>query len=485
MDRIKHRTRDAAAKAGEWKDESRKKGKRLDNEEGWNGAGLCELELKIRMDVGLIGNMEEKKDREKLNFKIGNDTKGQSRITDGLKVKSVYGEITSEETLQKEVEAVNVIRKLPAREESVSQLDVSEYLVLLKALRINLPKGVLNPEVIMLSHNADIIKKAQDVVTDLESFKFQFNSIPRLGCRKVKNSLALKNNGNVLEMTMMIFFKKSKDSEKTLRAKWSENTSNTVCGFSFRHKYKTTAISAPALYATTQTRSWKHLKVGDNVANIGEGVTVNIKTIEEKEYRNESSLSPTSQNFGNFFQNPADEIECLKFFHELGEIGKDQKLRYTRNTKVEFGFLSGKLDFLADITDSNVNANAKGAERDKILIECKGTTGDMVGKLFTKPNNDSRRAQLDEKHEYCCQIQAYMYILNKSAEQTQGFTSNRAVMVIRHYHKNGENPRDFYWNFLEKNETLQQQIDELCAFCQEEVLACFLAVLNLIFQLEI
>ncbi|XP_056618045.1 uncharacterized protein LOC130432615 [Triplophysa dalaica] len=482
MDRIKHRTWDAAAKAGEWKEESRKKGKLLDNEEGWNGAGLCELELKIRMEVGLIGNMEEKKDREKLNFKIGNDTKGQSRITDGLKVKSVHGEITSEETSQKEVQAVNVIRKLPAREESVSQLDVSEYLVLLKALRINLPKGVLNPKVILLSQNADIIEKAQNVVKDLESFKLQFNSIPRLGCRKVKNSLALKNNGNVLEMTLMIFFRKSKDSEKTLRAKWSENTSNTVCRFGFRHKYKTTAISAPALYATRQTRSWKHLQVGVNVPNISKGVTVNIKTIEEKEYRSESTLSPTSQNFGNFFQNPADEIECLKFFHELGEIGRDQNLSYTRNTKVEFGFLSGKLDFLADITD---NANAKGAERDKILIECKGTTGDMVGKLFTKPNNDSRRAQLDETHEYCCQIQAYMYILNKSAEQTQGFTSNRAVMVIRHYHKNGENPRDFYWNFLEKNETVQQQIDELCAFCQEEVLACFLAVLNLIFQLEI
>ncbi|XP_057195687.1 uncharacterized protein LOC130557709 isoform X2 [Triplophysa rosa] len=483
MDHIKHRTQDGAAKAGEWKDERWKKGKRLDNKEGWNGAGLCELELKIRMEVGLTGNMEERKDREKQNFKIvGNDTKGQSRIIDGLKVKSGYGKIR---TLKKEVKAANVIMKLPAREESVSQLDVSEYLVLLKALRINLPKGVLNPKVIKLSHNANIIQKAQDIVKDLESFKLQFNCIPRLGCRKVKNSLALKNNGKVLEMTMMIFFKKIKDTEKTLRAKWRENTSNAVCGFSFRHKYKTTAISTPAMYATTQTRSWKHLEVGDNVANVSEGVAVNIKTIEEKEYHNESSLSQSSPKFGHFFQNPADEIECLKFFHELGEIGNEQKVRYTRYTKVDFGFLSGRLDFLADITDSKVNANAKGSERDKMLIECKGTAGDMVGKLFTKPNNDSRRAQLDEKHEYCCQVQAYMYILNKSAKQTQGFTSDRAVMVIRHYHKNGQNPRDFYWNFLEKNETVQQQIDELCAFCQEEVLACFLAVLNLIFQLEI
>lgn len=487
MEHIKHRTQDGPAKAGERKNESWKKGKRLDNKERRNDASLGELELKIRMEVGLIENKEERKDAEKRNFKmVGNDTKGQSRLVDGLNMKSGYGNITSEETLKKDIKEANVM-KLPAKEESVSQLDVSDYLVLLKALRITLPKGVLNPEVIKLSHNADIIQKAQDIVKDLESFKLQFNSIPRLGCREIKNSLALKNNGKVLEMTLMIFFEKSKNSDKALRAKWKENTSNTVCGFSFRHKYKTIAISTPAMYATTQTRSWKHLEVGDNLANVCEGVTVNIHDIENTQYRDESALWTTSsspEKFGKFFQNQADEIECLKFFHELGEMGNNLKVRYTRNTKLDFGFLSGRLDFLADITDSTVNGNAREGERDKIVIECKGTTGDMIGKLFTKPKSDSRRAQLNETHEYCYQVQAYMYILNKSAKQMQGFTSDRAVMVIRHYHKNAQEPRDFYWSFLEKNETVQEKIDELCAFCQEEVLACFLAVLNLIFQLE-
>lgn len=168
----------------------------------------------------------------------------------------------------------------------------------------------------------------------------------------------------------------------------------------------------------------------------------------------------------------------------MGEIGNNKRVSYTKNTKVDFGFLSGKLDFLAEVKDSRAYVKAKGTETEKMVIECKGTTGDMVGKLFTKPKNGGRRAQLNETHEYYYQVQAYMYILNKSAKQTQTFTSDRAVMVIRHYHRNGQEPRDFYWNFLEKNEAVQHRIDELCAFCQEEVLACFLAVLNLIFQLE-
>lgn len=452
--RVQHRE----ANTGEWKDEE----KQLNDKKGWNGAGLCDLELKIRMEVGL------------------------TRKIDGLKMTSGYRK-TSEETLRKETRGENVIMKQPTKEVNVSQLDITDYLVLLKALRINLPKGVLNPKILKLSHNADVIQKAQDIVKDLENFKLQFNSIPRLSCREIKNSLALKNNGKVLEMTIRIFFEKRKYSEKTLRAKWKENISNTVCGFRFRHKYKTIAISTPAMYATSRTRSWKHLEVGDDLANVCEGVKINICDIENREYRDESALwttPPSPERFGKFFQNPADEIECLKFFHESGEIGNNLRVRYTKNTKVDVGFLSGRLDFLADVTSSGVNGNAKGAGKDKIVIECKGTTGDMVGKLFTKPKNGSRRAQLNEAHDYCFQVQAYMYILNRSAKQTQAFTSDRAVMVIRHYHKNGQEPRDFYWNFLEKNEAVQQQIDELCAFCQEEVLACFLAVLNLIFQLE-
>ncbi len=74
----------------------------------------------------------------------------------------------------------------PVSNTITSGISVNDYLVLLKSLCINLPNGVLNQKVIRLSENAGIIQKAQDIVKQLENFKFQFNSIPRLGCRELR-----------------------------------------------------------------------------------------------------------------------------------------------------------------------------------------------------------------------------------------------------------------------------------------------------------
>ncbi|XP_052000625.1 uncharacterized protein LOC127656363 [Xyrauchen texanus] len=503
MEQNRHRLLHGEVKASAGKHKSWRNEKWLDRKEQWKGAGLCELELKIRMEGGLSGKMggKERVDGDKkVKYKTaGHATKRQSQTIDGLRMGSAGdGKINPEEMVQEELKGMwrnetpvkgnregNVIMSRLNKEESGGQLELSDYLVLLKSLRINLPNGVLNPKVIRLSQNADIVQRAQAIVKELENFKLQFNSTPRLGCREVKETLALKDKGKVLEITQMIFFEKQKDADEVLRAKWRENVSNTVCGFRLRDKYKTMAISTPAMYATTQTRCWRNLEVGDNLANISDGVTMKVHDIEKRDYCDESTLwtsSPCPKRFGKFFENLADEVECLKFFHELGETVKNKRVRYTRNSKVDFGFLSGRLDFLAEVTGSRANVKANGAESDKIVIECKGTTGDMVGKLFTKPKNGGRCAQLNETHQYCYQVQAYMYILNRVGKQTQAFTSDRAVMVIRHYHKNAQEPRDFYWNYLRKNEAVQQKIDELCVFCQEEVLACFLALLNLIFQ---
>ncbi|XP_048009573.1 uncharacterized protein LOC125243785 [Megalobrama amblycephala] len=524
MDTKKSRVWSTEAEAGARKDGRRKRENGLDRQKGCSN--VDEVELKIRMEVGLTGNTGGKNERRTQNQVLGHATKGQSQIKHLRVGVSGSGKTTSKEQMNNEAKGqsrnedllkkhVSVKRptkgpQLDVRADarvgsslkpgsghqsrvflqekaqpgsrlatssgtSPSGISVSDYQVLLKSLRINLPKGVLNPKVIRLSQNEGIIQKAQDIVKELENFKLEFNSIPRLGCRELKNSLSLKDNGKVLEITLMIFFEKREQSEANLRAQWKKNVSNTSCGFRFRDKYKTNPISTPTMYATTQTRSWRHLEVGDNLANISEGVTVNVRDIESKDYSDESALWTTSspQRFGKYFQNPGDERECLKFYHELHEIGTNKKVRYTKGNKVEFGFLSGRIDFLAEI---------KGEKREKMVIECKGTTGDMISKVFTKPKNGGRCAHLIETHDYCYQVQAYMYILNRVAKQTKGFTSDRAVMVIRHYHKNGQEPRDFYWNYLRKNEAIQQKIDELCVFCEEEVLACFLAVLNLVFQ---
>ncbi len=153
----------------------------------------------------------------------------------------------------------------------------------------------------------------------------------------------------------MIFFEKREDSEEALRSQWRKNVSNTSCGFRFRDEYQTKAISTPTMYAT-QTRSWRHLEVGDNLANISAGVTVNVRDIENRDYADESALWTTSspQRFGKYFQNPGDERECLKFYHELREIGTNMRVRYTKGNKVDFGFLSGRLDFLAEVTGKKV-----------------------------------------------------------------------------------------------------------------------------------
>jgi len=509
------------AEAGSGKDGEWKREKWLDRQKGLSN--VDELELKIRMEVGLTENTGGKNERQTQNQAFGHVTKGQSQIKHSRVRVSGSGKTTSKELL-KNKEAKGQWRKEDLLKEhvSVKRLDISshfsseadagvdssevfrlqskvslnekahpgsrlvtssstspsemwnenDYLVLLKSLQIDLPKGVLNPKVIRLSKNAGIIQKAQDIVKELENFKLQFNSIPRLGCRELKKSLSLKDNGKVLEITMMIFFEKSEVSKESLRAQWRKNVSNTSCGFRLRDKYQTTAISTPAKYATTQTRSMSQSKVGDNLANISEGVKVNIRDIENRDYCDESALWKTSspQSFGKYFQNPADERECLKFYHELQT---NRTVRYTKGNKVEFGFITGRLDFLADV---------KGEKGEKIVIECKGTTGDMIRKVFTKPKNGGRFAVLNETHEYCYQVQAYMYILNRVAKQTKGFISDRAVMVFRHYHKNGSEPRDFYWNYLRMNEATQQKIDELRVFCEEEVLSCFLAVLHLVFQ---
>ncbi|KAI4896883.1 hypothetical protein NFI96_009260 [Prochilodus magdalenae] len=368
---------------------------------------------------------------------------------------------------------------------SKQSLEIKDYLTLLKLLKINLPEGVLNPEVIIQSEDTNVIQDAQGIIKDLEDFKLKFIATPRLGCREVKHALNLKKKRNAPEITRIIFFESTKDSEQTLKERWKRNASNSGHGFRMRDRYKTTPISTPDMYATAQTRSWERLEPGKDFAKVTKGVGINVQDIVEMEFSDESSFRESSspQMFGNFFRNPADEKECLKFFHEQGDITSAyDQLTYTKGNKVEFGFLTGNLDFLAEARHKAGSAKSNMSSEpniDKIIIECKGTTGAMVGKLFTKPGNGGRQAQFIETHEYCYQTQAYMYIL-KHVKQTPATV--RAVMVVRHYHSDSSSSRDFYWNYLRKDHG--KQIDELKVYCQKEVLARFLAVLRLIFQKE-
>lgn len=385
----------------------------------------------------------------------------------------------------KRAQTGNKVRKTLLRTKSNQSFVVEDYLQLLKLLKIKLPQGVLTLEVIKHSTDPKVTRDAQDIVQDLEKFQLKFITNPRLGCREVKHALNLKTNGDAQEITRVIFFENTKDSETTLRTTWETNVSNTGHGFRMRDKYRTTPVSTPAMYATAETRSWRCFESGKDIARITNGVRVNVQELEKMEFCDESLINQAQsspQRFGRFLINPADEKECLKFFHELREMKIYEKLTYTKGNKVEFGFLTGNVDFLADARLKTGSAKSKESSTpitEKIIIECKGTTGDMVGKLFTKPHDGSRKAQFIETHEYCYQTQAYMYILKKVKSTPP---TVRGVMVVRHYHNDSSISKDFYWNYLKEDHT--KQIDALRVYCQKETLPRFLAVLCLIFQKE-
>ncbi|XP_041964073.1 uncharacterized protein LOC121721305 isoform X1 [Alosa sapidissima] len=466
------------------------------------GEGLVELTLQVRVE-GIpnqpsggdkktgTGRPAGSKGTNQRAGKAGCESSPGKALIKNRSLEKEGGDTKEEETkLKRRVKntAPAVAGKKPDRTDDLVS-DEKDYHHLLKLLRIKLPVGVLSPEVIKESQKQTCIRDAKSIVTDLENFKIQFCITPRLGCREVKRALALMNSGDALELTKIIFFEAKKDDDrKTLMEIWKRNSTSTGKGFRMQDRYTSTPISTPEMYSTAITRGWS-ASVHEGVKpTVTDGVRVNTKDMENMNYFDESILDESgSDRFGRFHQNKTDEIECLKFFHGLGVISSDrEKVRYTKGNKVECGFLTGRLDFLAKIPKSSgISGTGASGEDKRLVIECKGTTGDMVGKVFTKRQNGECQAQLIKSHEYCYQTQAYMYILNRDAALLRRPRSNRAVMVIRHYHRGGNSPQDFHWNYLQLDKDIQTDIEKLRAYCQRDVLACFLAVLDLIFQKEI
>ncbi|XP_007256934.3 uncharacterized protein LOC103046305 [Astyanax mexicanus] len=457
-----------------------------------NNTTVTDLELRLRIEkqsgdgskkvetaTGVVA-MAKEEDRRGRKTEGGNGKMIVQKEKEEKKKKQLFK--TRPKSTESGIQGQNEVKNKLTRTASKQSFSIEDYLKLLKLLKINLPNGVLNQKVIQHSADPNVIQDAQAIIKDLENFKIKFIASPRLGCREVKHALILKKRGNIQEITRIIFFENSKDSEKTLKENWEKNVSNTGHGFRIRDRYKTTPICTPTMYATAETRSWRRLEPGEDLARITDGKRVNVQELEKMEYSDESKFNqaqPNPQRFGHFSRNPNNEMECLKFFHEQKEItSKYEKLTYTKGNKVEFGFLTGNLDFLVEAKHKSTKPSTSHME--KIVIECKGTTGDMVGKLFTKPSNGSRQAQFIETHEYCYQTQAYMYILKRVMPAP---TAVRAVMVVRHYHSDSSRSRDFYWNYLKEDNT-KHQIDGLRIYCQEEVLARYLAVLSLIYQRE-
>lgn len=174
--------------------------------------------------------------------------------------------------------------------------------------------------------------------------------------------------------------------------------------------------------------------------------------------------------FGNPEDNRNNEKDCFRFFLNLKGLDIEN-VTYKREYKVESGFISGRLDFLLDIMNSA--ESSKTSLREKIIIECKGTKGDMVGDVFTLPHDEGHEVELNTSHEYYYQTQAYLHIMKKKLNPAPV----RAVMVVK-VTAEDTNPK-FYWGKVSDD---TEKIEELNDFCQQEALPRFLAVLNLIFQ---
>lgn len=324
-------------------------------------------------------------------------------------------------------------------EESVSAdeepepLSVDEYQTLLQLLKINLPEEALNPEVCERSTHRDVIKDSKAVVRELRNTKLTVTETPRLSCVDVKQAYGLKEGGKITDIVQMLFFKKCKKaSEKTLKEWWEMKAPETGCMFRMRDTYQETPSSTPEklVSSTGGGKAW----------------------------------------FGKPEDNKKNETDCFSFFLNLNGLDPED-VTYKHEYKVESGFISGRLDFLLDITNSAESSEM--SLREKIIIECKGTKGSMVGDVFTLPHDEGHEAELNTSHEYYYQTQAYLHILKKILNPVPV----RAVMVVK-VTAEDTNPK-FYWGRVSDD---TEHIKELDDFCQQEALPRFLAVLNLIFQ---
>ncbi|KAK2855283.1 hypothetical protein Q7C36_007152 [Tachysurus vachellii] len=312
-------------------------------------------------------------------------------------------------------------------------LSVDDYQTLLQSLKINLPEGALNNEVRQRSTYPEVIKDSQKIVQKMRNSKLTVAQKPRLSCVKVKNAAELRESGKITDFVEMVFFKKqTKASERTLKERWEMNAHESGCRFRIRDTFKETPISTPEKSASAAgaRKAW----------------------------------------FGDPADNKNNETDCFKFFlkHKGLEL---EDVNYKREYNVESGFISGRLDFLLDVKSSGESSETSQSE--KIIIECKGTKGNMVGDVFTITHEQEHQAELNEHHEYYHQTQAYLYILKKEVNPVPV----RAVIVVKVIAEDTE--PEFYWGEVRDN---SGHMEELNNFCQEEALPRFLAALNLIFQ---
>ncbi|MGH0191009.1 UNVERIFIED_CONTAM: hypothetical protein FKN15_055164 [Acipenser sinensis] len=388
---------------------------------------------------------------------------------------------------EEEGKSTKTTKNAPLKEKVSADSEVTpeSFMLLMKVLHIDIPDGVITHEAIRLSETGSVLDAAEKIVGLLTAFKLQFEKRPRLSAREVKQGLTLFKADKLCELTTLLFFKPA-SNKSLLRDQWEANTSNTGRGFVVSPAFRSEPVSMPVMHTGPVTRSWSKLTVGKDLPTITPGTRKTLGVISNHQYVDETSLWKAKKGFGMFSANKYDELECIKWFHETASEKKTfggGAVVYTSGNHVQYGFLTGNLDVYADFKGDK----PPEIQCDRLVIECKGTTGDMVGHFFTKTQQTKDGfpyAEVKPKHLYVFQVQTYMYILNAVAKMTKSTPMRKAAMVLRHYNPGGQPQQDFWLSLVDSDVQTQRDIDKLRLFLQTHVLACYIAVLRQLFVKE-
>ncbi|MGH0169012.1 UNVERIFIED_CONTAM: hypothetical protein FKN15_016182 [Acipenser sinensis] len=352
---------------------------------------------------------------------------------------------------EEEGKSTKTTKNAPLKEKVSADSEVTpeSFMLLMKVLHIDIPDGVITHEAIRLSETGSVLDAAEKIV-----------GLLTVVCQGGKASL--------------------------LRDQWEANTSNTGRGFVVSPAFRSEPVSMPVMHTGPVTRSWSKLTVGKALPTITPGTRKTLGVISNHQYVDETSLWKAKKGFGMFSANKYDELECIKWFHETASEKKTfggGAVVYTSGNHVQYGFLTGNLDVYADFKGDK----PPEIQCDRLVIECKGTTGDMVGHFFTKTQQTKDGfpyAEVKPKHLYVFQVQTYMYILNAVAKMTKSTPMRKAAMVLRHYNPGGQPQQDFWLSLVDSDVQTQRDIDKLRLFLQTHVLACYIAVLRQLFVKE-
>lgn len=159
-------------------------------------------------------------------------------------------------------------------------------------------------------------------------------------------------------------------------------------------------------------------------------------------------------------------MKCFQFYlRQLGLTPND--VEYKTNGKLEFGFLSGKPNFLVKMKRSPEDTSPS----EKVIIKCNSSVSETAGNIFIRPK-EGHQAEFHSNHQSYLLAQGCLFIQKEKEKLEENQLPLRAVMVCKV-------EQTFHWGNVSED---TENIEQLNNFCKNEALPRFLAVLSLIFE---